>query len=92
MMEIHTVYCSARDRDVRVAFEWIPDSIAGSEIDPASGVCLGYCSRECTGSMCALFDEHPRTMLARLRRGGLLPDGVDCQSVENEEPTDPVGG
>ena len=77
-MEIHTIHCSARDRNVRVAFEWLPDAVAGSEIDPASGVCLGYCSKECTGSLCALFDLPPSEMLARLRDGGMLPEGVSC--------------
>jgi hypothetical protein len=74
-METHVVYCSACDREVRVAFEAEPRSpdVAGPEVDP-SGICVDYTTEACTGSMCALFDLPPQEMLVKLRKSGLVPE------------------
>jgi hypothetical protein len=73
-MEAHVVYCSACDREVRVVYESPPREpvIAGS-VD-ASGLCLDYCARKCTGSLCSLFDLPPAIMLDRLRGSGPIPE------------------
>jgi hypothetical protein len=68
-METHTIYCSACDRNVQVAFRSTPQppGSAGAEVDP-SGICLAYCSEQCTGTACALFDLPPAEMGERLKR------------------------
>jgi hypothetical protein len=70
-MESHLIYCSACDRQVRVAFVGPVEPLAGagSELDP-TGICLDYCRGTCTGSLCALFNQPPSEMLERLREMG----------------------
>lgn len=67
-MSTHVIYCSACDREVPVFFEGEPRPLepAGPEVDP-SGICLAYCSEQCTGSQCALFDLPPAKMAAKLK-------------------------
>jgi hypothetical protein len=66
-MEVYELYCSACDRQVRVAYPAPPEeATSGSEVD-ANGVCIDYCSNACTGSMCSLFDLPPEEMRSRLR-------------------------
>jgi hypothetical protein len=68
-METHTIYCSACDRNVAVAFPSTPHppGSAGAEVDP-SGICMDYCSEQCTGTACALFDLPSSQMGERLKR------------------------
>jgi hypothetical protein len=71
-MDTHVVYCSACDREIRVAFPAEPtDTVAAMEVDPR-GICIDFCSNSCTGSICALFDGTPEEMKARLEASGLL--------------------
>jgi hypothetical protein len=74
-MGTHVVYCSACDRQVRVVYPEAPQvgGAGGPEVDPA-GVCLDYCSSDCTGTMCALFDLPPAQMLVKLRERGMIPE------------------
>lgn len=76
-METHIIYCSACDRDVQVVFKVAPQTpeTGGGEVDP-SGICIDYCTHQCTGSSCALFDVPSSRMAERLRASGLenLPD------------------
>jgi hypothetical protein len=68
-MELHTIYCSACDRNVQVVFASNPHppGTAGAEVDP-TGTCLDFCSEQCTGTTCALFDLPSSEMGERLKQ------------------------
>lgn len=72
-METHIIYCSACDRDVQVVFNVTPEppETGGAEVDP-SGICIDYCTHQCTGSSCALFDIPSSRMAERLRTSGII--------------------
>jgi hypothetical protein len=74
-METHVIYCSACDREVKVVYPMTPEPTdsAGRAVDP-SGICMDYCSKSCTGSLCALFSLPPAQMLEKLLESGLIPE------------------
>jgi hypothetical protein len=71
-MKLRTVYCSACDRDVRVAVVHEPQT--SNAVDPSAFLCLD-CGMRCTGSLCPLAE-------VPLRGSGVEPERVDGPRTE----------
>ena len=69
-MKVQMAYCSACDRDVRVAFPEEPAHDAQANVPDAEVVCLEI-GHQCTGSMCPIGATPPAVMAVRLVRSGL---------------------
>jgi hypothetical protein len=70
-MKTRMAFCSACDRDVRVAFPEDAEFVDGqANIPDPEIVCLEIGAR-CTGSMCPVAAQPAAVMAARLVRSGL---------------------
>jgi len=68
-MLVQHMYCSARDRDVRVAFTDQPLYDAQAPVQDAESVCLEI-GEPCSGAICPLFAVPVETLRFRLAREG----------------------
>jgi hypothetical protein len=68
-METHLAYCSACDREVRVALAPDYEPEPGKPIPPEAMVCLDH-GEVCTGALCPLFGVPPKEMKEKLERSG----------------------
>lgn len=72
-MKTHVAYCSACDRDVRIALSEEPFAGDGhANVADPDVVCLEI-GAQCTGSMCPIGAQPPVVMAARLVRSGIKP-------------------
>lgn len=72
-MKTQMAYCSACDRDVRIALTEEPVEPDGqANIHDAEVVCLEI-GEKCTGAMCPIGAQPPAVMAVRLVRSGLKP-------------------
>ena len=68
-----SVYCSARDQDVRIVLAEEPMHDAQANIFDAEVVCLEI-GESCSGRMCPICAVSSDTMDARLAKSGLKPE------------------
>jgi hypothetical protein len=72
-MKTHLAYCSACDRDVRIAMtDEAIEQEGQANIHDAEIVCLEI-GEKCTGHMCPVGAQPPAVMAVRLVRSGLKP-------------------
>jgi len=72
-MKTQMAYCSACDRDVRIAMSDEPVEPDGqANVPDAEIVCLEIGDR-CTGALCPIGAQSPAVMRVRLVRSGLKP-------------------
>lgn len=69
-METHNAYCSACDREVKVALKPGYEPVPGEPIPGDAYVCLAH-GETCTGALCPLFGVPPKTMEENLESSGL---------------------
>ena len=72
MREI-TMYCSARDQDVRVVVTDEPVHDAQASLIDSELICLEI-GDHCTGNLCPVCAVSPDAVDARLAKSGLRPD------------------
>lgn len=72
MREI-TMYCSARDQDVRVVLTDEPVHDAQAPMEDAELICLEI-GDHCTGKLCPICAIPPAAVDARLAKSGLRPE------------------
>lgn len=72
-MEVQMAYCSACDRDVRIAFPTEPTVHDGqANVMDTEVMCLEI-GHQCTGALCPIGAQPPAVMAVRLIRNGLKP-------------------
>ena len=70
IMQTHTAYCSACDRDVRIVVTDEPSQDGHANLHDSEIVCLEI-GHQCTGGMCPIGATSSTVMAARLVRNGL---------------------
>jgi hypothetical protein len=68
-----TMYCSARDQDVRVILTDMPESGGQATVFDSEVVCLEI-GEACTGSMCPICAMSPAAVDAKVAKLGLRPE------------------
>ena len=72
-MKEMSIYCSARDQDVRIVMTDDPVHDAQATVFDSEIVCLEI-GEKCTGGMCPLCAIPAEAMDARLAKSGLRPE------------------
>jgi hypothetical protein len=76
-MKMQLAYCSACDREVRIAFTDMPTFEGQANLPDPEVICLEI-GHACTGSLCPVAAQPPAVMAARLVRNGFgTPDITD---------------
>ena len=74
-MEIHQIFCSACDREVRVLIADAPPDEGQATLHDDEVVCLAI-GDQCTGSLCPIGATAPDAMVGRLLRNAVPLDGM----------------
>lgn len=74
-MEMHKMYCSGCDRDVRVLTTDVVDHETQASVHDPELICLEI-GEWCSGNLCPLGAAEPNAMIARLVRSGLPLDSL----------------
>ena len=76
-MKFQVAYCSACDRDVRIAYTEAPVFEGQANLPDPEVLCMEI-GHQCTGSLCPIGAQPPAVMAARLVRNGYhAPDITD---------------